>query len=73
MPNGPNWPSLSGGCPVWPTRKLRGGGCFEAIESTGVDAGDVSKMGMVMGALMKEHKAELDGKLAQKIVREELS
>jgi len=45
----------------------------EAIESAGVEIGDVGKMGMVMGALMKEHKAELDGKLAQKIVREELS
>uniref|UniRef100_A0A6U0JY75 Asn/Gln amidotransferase domain-containing protein n=1 Tax=Minutocellus polymorphus TaxID=265543 RepID=A0A6U0JY75_9STRA len=44
----------------------------EAIEGTGV-AGDMSKMGMVMGALMKNHKAELDGKLAQKIVKEELS
>ena len=43
---------------------------LEAIESTGVR--DVSKMGLVMGALMKEHKAELDGKMAQKIVREEL-
>jgi uncharacterized protein YqeY len=30
-------------------------------------------MGKVMGALMKEHKAELDGKLAQKVVKEELA
>ena len=45
---------------------------LEAIETTGV-AGDMSKMGMVMGALMKNHKAELDGKLAQKVVKEELS
>ena len=42
----------------------------EAIEATGVN--DMSKMGMVMGALMKNHKAELDGKLAQRIVKEEL-
>ena len=42
----------------------------EAIEVTGVN--DMSKMGMVMGALMKNHKAELDGKLAQRIVKEEL-
>ena len=44
---------------------------LEAIEATG--AGDMSKMGQVMGALMKNHKAEIDGKLAQKVVKEELS
>eukprot|EP00640_Fibrocapsa_japonica_P006465 CAMPEP_0113944718 /NCGR_PEP_ID=MMETSP1339-20121228/36057_1 /TAXON_ID=94617 /ORGANISM="Fibrocapsa japonica" /LENGTH=186 /DNA_ID=CAMNT_0000950011 /DNA_START=85 /DNA_END=645 /DNA_ORIENTATION=+ /assembly_acc=CAM_ASM_000762 len=42
----------------------------EAIESTG--ASGPSEMGKVMGALMKAHKAELDGKLTQKIVTEEL-
>lgn len=40
----------------------------EAIAAVGGD-----NMGKVMGALMKEHKAELDGKLAQKVVKEELA
>ena len=39
-----------------------------AIEAAGKD-----NMGKVMGALMKDHKAELDGKLAQKVVKEELA
>ena len=40
----------------------------EAIAAVGAD-----NMGKVMGALMKEHKAELDGKLAQRVVKEELA
>lgn len=40
----------------------------EAIALVGGD-----NMGKVMGALMKEHKAELDGKLTQSIVKEELA
>ncbi len=43
----------------------------EALTKTGVT--DASKMGMVMGALMKEHKAELDGKLTQTVVKEEIA
>ena len=35
-------------------------------------AGDTPNAGKIMGALMKEHKGILDGKLAQKIVKEEL-
>jgi uncharacterized protein len=42
-----------------------------AIAASGASApGD---MGKVMGVLMKNHKAELDGKLANKIVRELLA
>jgi len=37
-----------------------------------VAAGDAPNAGKIMGALMKEHKGVLDGKLAQKIVKEEL-
>mmetsp|Transcript_5270 Transcript_5270/g.15305 ORF Transcript_5270/g.15305 Transcript_5270/m.15305 type:complete len:137 (-) Transcript_5270:234-644(-) len=40
----------------------------EAIEEAGAD-----NVGKVMGALMKAHKAQLDGKLAQKVVKEELA
>jgi uncharacterized protein len=35
--------------------------------------GSKDNMGKVMGALMKEHKMELDGGLAQRIVKEELA
>jgi uncharacterized protein YqeY len=35
--------------------------------------GDASNMGKIMGALMKAHKDELDGSMAQKIVKEEVS
>ena len=41
----------------------------EAIEAVG----STDNMGKVMGALMKDHKAELDGKLAQKVVKEEIA
>lgn len=41
----------------------------EAIE----EAGDKKNIGKIMGALMKAHKAEVDGTLAQKIVKEEVS
>eukprot|EP00546_Thalassionema_frauenfeldii_P010711 CAMPEP_0178923238 /NCGR_PEP_ID=MMETSP0786-20121207/16606_1 /TAXON_ID=186022 /ORGANISM="Thalassionema frauenfeldii, Strain CCMP 1798" /LENGTH=178 /DNA_ID=CAMNT_0020597707 /DNA_START=1831 /DNA_END=2364 /DNA_ORIENTATION=+ len=37
-----------------------------AIEAVGGD-----NMGKVMGALMKDHKGELDGNMAQKLVKEE--
>eukprot|EP00591_Stephanopyxis_turris_P007931 CAMPEP_0195526932 /NCGR_PEP_ID=MMETSP0794_2-20130614/28267_1 /TAXON_ID=515487 /ORGANISM="Stephanopyxis turris, Strain CCMP 815" /LENGTH=155 /DNA_ID=CAMNT_0040657723 /DNA_START=234 /DNA_END=701 /DNA_ORIENTATION=- len=40
----------------------------EAISNVGA-----SNMGKVMGALMKKHKAELDGKLTQRIVKEEIA
>ena len=40
----------------------------EAIGEVGTD-----NVGKIMGALMKAHKTELDGKLAQIIVKEELS
>jgi len=40
-------------------------------EAIGVVGGE--HMGKVMGQLMKEHKAELDGKLTQQIVKEELA
>lgn len=43
----------------------------EAIAQTG--ASGPSDTGKVMGALMKAHKAELDGKLAQALVRARLS
>lgn len=39
----------------------------EAIQQVGAD-----NVGKVMGALMKAHKAELDGNLAQRIVKEEI-
>ena len=42
----------------------------EAIAATG--ATSKKEMGKVMGALMKDHKAEMDGNLAQKLVRETL-
>lgn len=35
-------------------------------------AGDAPNAGKIMGALMKEYKGVLDGKLAQKIVKEVL-
>lgn len=41
---------------------------LEAIAEAGPD-----NMGKVMGALMKAHKAEIDGGVAQKIVKEELA
>ena len=40
----------------------------EAIAEVGAD-----NMGKVMGALMRAHKAEVDGAMAQKIVKEELA
>jgi len=43
----------------------------EAIESSG--ASQPGELGRVMGALMKSHKAEIDGNLARKLVQEELS
>lgn len=42
----------------------------EAIAASG--ASSRKEMGKVMGALMKGHKAELDGGLARKIIEEEL-
>ncbi len=39
----------------------------EAIEKTG--ASSMRDMGKVMGALMGAHKAEIDGKIAQKVVK----
>ncbi|CAB9515871.1 Yqey-like protein [Seminavis robusta] len=42
---------------------------LEAIEQ----AGDNSNIGKVMGALMKAHKGEVDGSLAQKVVKEEVA
>jgi uncharacterized protein YqeY len=39
----------------------------DVIKEVGPD-----NMGKVMGALMKAHKAEVDGSMAQKIVKEEL-
>jgi uncharacterized protein len=41
----------------------------EAIQQ----AGDTLNVGKVMGALMKAHKAELDGSLAQNVVKEEVA
>jgi uncharacterized protein YqeY len=41
----------------------------EAIEA----AGDAKNIGKIMGALMKAHKAEIDGTLAQKVVKEEVA
>ena len=43
---------------------------LEAIDEA---AGSDNNMGKVMGALMKKHKAELDGGLAKRIVQEELA
>lgn len=43
----------------------------DAIAKTGAQA--PSDMGKVMGALMKAHKGEMDGGLANKLVREKLS
>ncbi len=43
----------------------------EAIAGTG--ATGPKEMGKVMGALMKAHKAEIDGNLARRIVQERLS
>jgi uncharacterized protein len=40
----------------------------EAITEAGAD-----NMGKVMGAFMKKHKADVDGGVAQKIVKEELA
>jgi uncharacterized protein len=40
----------------------------EAIQAVGSD-----NVGKVMGALMKAHKAEVDGALAQKLVKEEVA
>jgi uncharacterized protein YqeY len=40
----------------------------EAIAAAGTD-----NMGKVMGVLMKKHKSEIDGGVAQKIVKEELA
>jgi uncharacterized protein YqeY len=42
----------------------------EAIEAAG---GDAKNIGKIMGALMKAHKAEIDGSLAQKVVKEEVA
>jgi len=44
------------------------GWVIEAIAEAGGD-----NMGKVMGALMKKHKADVDGKVAQKIVKEEMA
>lgn len=41
---------------------------IEAIGEAGRD-----NMGKVMGALMKKHKSEVDGAVAQRIVKEELA
>jgi uncharacterized protein YqeY len=41
----------------------------EAIEA----AGDAKNIGKIMGALMKAHKSEIDGTLAQKVVKEEVA
>lgn len=43
----------------------------EAIASTG--ASEKKDMGKVMGALMKAHKAEIDGNLARQLVQQRLS
>ena len=40
----------------------------QAISKVGAD-----NMGKVMGFLMKDHKAELDGKLTQRVVKEEIA
>jgi uncharacterized protein YqeY len=40
----------------------------EAIGKVGKD-----NVGKIMGAIMKEHKMELDGNLAQRIVKEEVA
>uniref|UniRef100_A0A7S1XBG1 GatB/YqeY domain-containing protein n=1 Tax=Compsopogon caeruleus TaxID=31354 RepID=A0A7S1XBG1_9RHOD len=47
----------------------------EAMEQmdTVIKTGDKSAMGKVMGLLMKNHKAEVDGNVAKRIVAEELS
>jgi uncharacterized protein YqeY len=42
---------------------------IEAIEA----AGDAKNIGKIMGALMKAHKSEIDGTLAQKVVKEEVA
>jgi uncharacterized protein YqeY len=44
---------------------------LEALES--VAAESATNMGKVMGALMKNHKNEIDGSLAQTIVKEEIA
>jgi len=44
----------------------------EWVQQAIAEAGS-ENMGKVMGALMKNHKAEVDGKVAQKIVKEELA
>jgi hypothetical protein len=41
----------------------------EAIDQVG----DAKNIGKIMGALMKAHKAEIDGSMAQKIVKEEVA
>jgi len=41
----------------------------EAIETVG----SVDNVGKIMGALMKQHKNELDGNLAQRIVKEQVA
>jgi uncharacterized protein YqeY len=41
----------------------------EAIDQVG----DANNIGKIMGALMKAHKAEIDGSMAQKIVKEEVA
>jgi uncharacterized protein len=43
---------------------------LEAIQQ---QSGDTVNIGKVMGALMKAHKGELDGSLAQKVVKEEVA
>lgn len=37
------------------------------------EAGDQKNVGKVMGALMKAHKGQVDGSIAQKVVKEEIS
>lgn len=45
----------------------------EAVAAACPDGPDKSKMGMVMGKLMKAHKGDFDGKLGQRLVGEALS
>ncbi len=42
---------------------------LEAIETVG----SVDNVGKIMGALMKQHKNELDGTLTQRIVKEQVA
>jgi uncharacterized protein len=44
----------------------------EWVQQTIAEVGD-GNVGKVMGAFMKQHKAEVDGAVAQRIVKEELA